>query len=72
MLDVFRDAEVVVSASGSCEAMLKVFHPELFTEHPRAEEAQALGGRSGSFLIFSEEAGCGGCGGALRGLSHVS
>ena len=30
MLHIFQDAEVVVSASGSCGAMLKVFYPELF------------------------------------------
>jgi L-lactate dehydrogenase complex protein LldE len=36
---VFRDAETVVIASGSCGAMVKVFYPELF--HGRAEEAEA-------------------------------
>ena len=29
-LGLFRDADYVVSASGSCGAMLKVFYPELF------------------------------------------
>ena len=39
MLEIFRDAEYVVSASGSCGAMLKVFYPELYKGHPREEEA---------------------------------
>ena len=34
-LKIFAESEVVVSASGSCGAMMKVFYPELFknTEH---------------------------------------
>src|SRR5689334_2619344 len=38
VLKRLRNAEVVVIASGSCGAMLKVFYPELFehTEHARA------------------------------------
>lgn len=36
-LDLLKGAEVVVIASGSCGAMLKVFYPQLF--HGRAEEA---------------------------------
>ena len=34
-LEAFKDAEVVVIASGSCGAMMKVFYPELFagTQH---------------------------------------
>ena len=38
-LKAFCDAEVIVSASGSCGAMLKIFYPELF--HGRTEESQA-------------------------------
>src|ERR1700677_653041 len=39
---VFRDAENVVIASGSCGAMVKVFYPELFHGQPREAEAKAL------------------------------
>ena len=43
MLSIFRDADYVVSASGSCGAMLKVFYPELFKGHPgRKQRARAL------------------------------
>ena len=38
---IFRDAETVVIASGSCGAMVKVFYPELFRRHPREAEAKA-------------------------------
>src|SRR4051812_31112714 len=43
VLDKLKDAEVVVIASGSCGAMLKVFYRELFagTEHEHAAEALA-------------------------------
>lgn len=34
-LDVFADSEVIVSASGSCGAMMKVFYPELFKDTTR-------------------------------------
>ena len=39
---VFRDAENVVIASGSCGAMVKVFYPELFHGQPREAEAKAF------------------------------
>ena len=39
-LGLFRDAEYVVSASGSCGAMLKVFYPDLFKG--TRDEAAAL------------------------------
>src|SRR6516165_7105645 len=35
----FRESEVVVIASGSCGAMLKVFYPELFDGTTHAETA---------------------------------
>lgn len=52
MLDIFRHAEVVVSASGSCGAMLKVFNPELFQGHGREEEARALAAKVWEFSDF--------------------
>jgi L-lactate dehydrogenase complex protein LldE len=35
-LDLFADSEVIVSASGSCGAMMKVFYPQLFKDTPKA------------------------------------
>jgi L-lactate dehydrogenase complex protein LldE len=52
MLDLFADADVVVSASGSCGAMLKIFNPELFAGHPREKEAQALAAKVWEFSDF--------------------
>ncbi|MEO7319334.1 MAG: (Fe-S)-binding protein [Chthoniobacteraceae bacterium] len=51
-LDAFRDAEVVVSASGSCGAMLKVFYGELFKGHAREAEAKALAAKTFEFSEF--------------------
>lgn len=48
----FRDAEVVVSASGSCGAMLKVFYNELFAGTPHAEEAARLAPKVFEFSSF--------------------
>jgi L-lactate dehydrogenase complex protein LldE len=47
-----RQAEVVVVASGSCGAMLKVFSPELFAETPHAEAAWELAGKCYEFSDF--------------------
>jgi L-lactate dehydrogenase complex protein LldE len=52
VLDVLKDAEVVVIASGSCGAMLKVFYQELFKDTPRYEEAVALGEKTWEFSDF--------------------
>ncbi len=49
---VFRDAEVVVSASGSCGAMFKKFYPELFEHRPEEAEARALGAKTWEFSEF--------------------
>ena len=49
---IFRDAETVVIASGSCGAMVKVFYPELFHEHPREAEARALAAKTYEFSDF--------------------
>jgi len=52
MMDAFRDSDVVVGASGSCGAMLKVFYPELFHGHVREPEAKALSGKVHEFTDF--------------------
>lgn len=52
MLDAFRDADVVVGASGSCGAMLKVFYPELYHGQPREAEAKALSAKTHEFSSF--------------------
>jgi len=52
VLDRLRDAEVVVIASGSCGAMLKVFYPELFAGTKQAEAAQALSAKCYEFSDF--------------------
>jgi L-lactate dehydrogenase complex protein LldE len=48
----FRDAEVVVSASGSCGAMFKKFYPELFQGLPEEAEAKALSTKTWEFSEF--------------------
>jgi len=48
----FEDAEVVVSASGSCGAMFKVFYPELFHGHPDEADARALSAKTHEFSDF--------------------
>lgn len=52
MLDVFRNADVVVSASGSCGAMLKVFYPDLLADDPRRADAEALSKKVHEFSSF--------------------
>jgi len=52
VLDSLKDAEVVVIASGSCGAMLKVFYPELFKDTPRAAEANTLAEKTWEFSQF--------------------
>lgn len=49
---VFRDAETVVIASGSCGAMVKVFYPELFHGHPGEAQARSLAARTFEFSDF--------------------
>ncbi|MDB6149958.1 MAG: Fe-S oxidoreductase [Chthoniobacter sp.] len=51
-LAVFRDAEVVVSGSGSCGAMFKVFYPELFAKTAQESAAQALSAKTYEFSEF--------------------
>lgn len=52
VLRLFEDAEVVVIASGSCGAMLKVFYPELFNETPEHDSARALAAKTYEFSDF--------------------
>ncbi len=51
-MTVFQDAETVVIASGSCGAMVKVFYPELFHNHPREAEAKTLAAKTFEFSDF--------------------
>jgi len=52
VLERLKDAEVIVIASGSCGAMLKVFYPELFAHTPHAEAAMALAAKTYEFSDF--------------------
>lgn len=52
VLDQLRDAEVVVIASGSCGAMMKVFYPDLFAGTPHEAAARALAPRCYEFSDF--------------------
>jgi L-lactate dehydrogenase complex protein LldE len=51
-LDIFAKSDVIVSASGSCGAMMKVFFPQLFKDTPRYEESLALGKKVYEFSSF--------------------
>jgi L-lactate dehydrogenase complex protein LldE len=51
-MKVFREAEVIISGSGSCGAMFKVFYPELFHGHELETEAKALSAKTWEFSEF--------------------
>jgi len=51
-LAVFRDAEVVVSASGSCGAMMSKFYPELFQGRSEELAAKELASKTYEFSDF--------------------
>ena len=51
-LEVFKNAECIVSGSGSCGAMFKVFYPELFHGHELEAEAKALSAKTWEFSEF--------------------
>jgi len=55
VLEQFEDAEVVVIASGSCGAMLKVFYPDLFAGTPHEAKARALATKCYEFSQFLVE-----------------
>lgn len=52
LFDLFESSEVVVSASGSCGAMLKVFNPELFGGTDLEGRARALAAKTFEFSDF--------------------
>jgi L-lactate dehydrogenase complex protein LldE len=52
VLERLKNSEVVVIASGSCGAMLKVFYAELFAKTPQADEARALAAKCFEFSDF--------------------
>src|SRR5690242_19552735 len=52
VLNRLKDAEVVVIASGSCGAMLKVFYTELFAKTGHEEAARQLAGKCYEFSQF--------------------
>ena len=51
-MDVFRNADAIVSASGSCGSMFKVFYPELFHHHARENEAKSIASKTWEFSEF--------------------
>jgi len=52
LLEAYRDAEVVVIASGSCGAMMKVFYPELFAGTQHEALARQLAPKCHEFAGF--------------------
>ncbi len=52
VLDSLKDAEVVVIASGSCGAMMKVFYPDLFAGTPQEPLAKAVSAKCFEFSQF--------------------
>jgi L-lactate dehydrogenase complex protein LldE len=53
VLDIYRDAEYVVSPSGSCTSMIRVFYPALFADDSeRLRQAEDLRGRVFEFSEF--------------------
>jgi L-lactate dehydrogenase complex protein LldE len=52
VLQRLKNSEVVVIASGSCGAMLKVFYSELFAKTSQAEEARSLSAKCFEFSDF--------------------
>ena len=53
-LDVFKDAEVVVTPSASCAGMMRHGYGLLFEGHPRRNEALDLGGRTFELTEYLE------------------
>jgi L-lactate dehydrogenase complex protein LldE len=51
-LDVFKGYDAIVTPSGSCAAMVHHYYPELFKDHPRRDEAQAVAGRTFELTQF--------------------
>lgn len=55
LMEQLKDAEVVVIASGSCGAMIKVFYPDLFTGTPHESLAKEIAPRCFEFSQFLVE-----------------
>jgi len=51
-LDVFKSAEVIVTPSGSCGAMMRVFYPQLFKDTPQAALAGEVAKKTYEFSEF--------------------
>jgi L-lactate dehydrogenase complex protein LldE len=51
-LRIFRDAELIVSPSGSCTTMVRVFYPQLFENTPSRDDAHQIGKRVFEFSEF--------------------
>ena len=51
-LAVFQNAEIILSGSGSCGAMFKVFYPELFHGLPEEAAAKAHAAKTWEFSEF--------------------
>jgi L-lactate dehydrogenase complex protein LldE len=51
-LEVFRHAEVIVTPSGSCGAMMRVFYPQLFKDTPQYALACEVAGKTFEFSEF--------------------
>lgn len=51
-LRAFRDSEYIVTPSGSCGSMVRVYYPELFHGKPEEEEARAIAARTYEFSEF--------------------
>ena len=52
VLEQLKDAEVVVIASGSCGAMMKVFYPDLFAGTPQEQLAKTVASKCFEFTQF--------------------
>lgn len=52
MLDIFQDAQAVVTPSGSCAAMVKVFYPQIFDGTPDEQRARHLSEITWEFSDF--------------------
>jgi len=51
-VEVFSQAEVIVSPSGSCGAMMRVFYPQLFKDTPQYQAACAVAAKTFEFSEF--------------------
>lgn len=52
VIEQYKNAEVVVIASGSCGTMLKIMYPELFAQTRHYEDAKAMAAKCFEFSSF--------------------